>query len=66
MNPGRDHEAEKSGYYVMRRPDGCAVNYLTRCQQMSPSECDNRVATCDTMEHTGVGWLPSRPPGKAF
>src|SRR5262245_197732 len=53
-------------YYVMRWPNGCAVNYLTRCQQMSSSGCDNKVATCDTMEDTGVGWLSCHPPGEAF
>ena len=45
------------GLYAMRLPNGCAVNFLTECQEMSASGCGNSVTTCDTMEDRDGGFL---------
>ena len=52
------------GYYVRHLLDGCAVNYLTSCQELLTSGRDNRVATCVTMGGTVSEWLCRGPRGK--
>jgi hypothetical protein len=53
------------GYYAKGMLGRCAVNYLTRCQEMLTLECDNSVTRCDTMEDTyGAYFLVARLEGR--